>query len=173
MALTFARPGASPSASPLCEEAGPPDAAAPVPLLIHSANSPLAVAWGLELGRLFFSLAVYLPEKRGKESEHKMSPRAGEACRVIGSLCVSFRGRPSCGEHGDRGTRLLTHVNVPARSWRLGFHAASNELSSTTDGEKGGSQPRTQEEKTKSSLLLRTWAIYTPLSRTRTVSTSE
>lgn len=81
--------------------------------------------------------------------------------------------RPTCGEHGDRGTRLLTHVNVPARSWRLGFHAASNELSSITDREKGGSQPRTQEEKTKSSLLLRTWAIYTPLSRTRTVSTSE
>lgn len=144
-----------------------------MPLLIHSTNSPLAVAWGLELGRLFFSLAVYLPEKRGKESEHKISPRAGGAHRVIGSLCVSFRERPSCGEHGDRGTRLLTHVNVPARSWQLGFHAASNEFSSTTDGEKGGSQPRTQEEKTKSSLLLRTWAIYTPLSRTRTVSTSE
>lgn len=111
-----------------------------MPLLIHSANSPLAVAWGLELGRLFFSFAVYLPEKRGKESEHKISPRAGGARHVIGSLC-QLQGaarRPSCGEHGDRGTRLLTHVNVPARSWQLGFHAASNEFSSTTDGEKGG-----------------------------------
>lgn len=82
-----------------------------MPLLVHSANSPLAVAWGLELGRLFFSLAVYLPEKRGKESEHKMSPRAGEARRVIGSLCVSFRGR---------------HVALPAGSMGTGGPASSH-----------------------------------------------